>query len=278
MPSAQACSASVPITSSASTPDTRSIGKPSACTICSIGSTCARRSSGIAARVALYSGYSSSRKVGPGGVDHEGGVLGVFLQRRAQHVDDAEQRAGGRAVRRGQRRQRVEGAIQVGGTVDQDEAGHERIRSCERASVRKTARGAADSGHAHQGPPTLESKGHVAPVRGARHGHSVQHPPDRARRHRPGAGARQPGRSDSPEGAAAADRRRRAHGHHPQHARWRPVRGIPPQRQGLHGAGGAEARRPLHADTTRTSDGRLDHSDISKNDVSPVYYTIYEWN
>jgi hypothetical protein len=25
-------------------------------------------------------------------------------------------------------------------------------------------------------------------------------------------------------------------------------------------------------------DGRLDHSDISKNDVSPVYYTIYEWN
>ena len=25
-------------------------------------------------------------------------------------------------------------------------------------------------------------------------------------------------------------------------------------------------------------DGRLDHSDISKNDVSPVYYTIYEWD
>ena len=25
-------------------------------------------------------------------------------------------------------------------------------------------------------------------------------------------------------------------------------------------------------------DGRLDKSDISKNDVSPVYYTIYEWN
>jgi hypothetical protein len=25
-------------------------------------------------------------------------------------------------------------------------------------------------------------------------------------------------------------------------------------------------------------DGRLDESDISKNDVSPVYYTIYEWD
>jgi len=25
-------------------------------------------------------------------------------------------------------------------------------------------------------------------------------------------------------------------------------------------------------------DGRLDQSDISKNDVSPVYYTIYEWD
>ena len=25
-------------------------------------------------------------------------------------------------------------------------------------------------------------------------------------------------------------------------------------------------------------DGRLDHSDISKNDVSPVYFTIYEWD
>jgi hypothetical protein len=25
-------------------------------------------------------------------------------------------------------------------------------------------------------------------------------------------------------------------------------------------------------------DGRLDQSDIEKNDVSPVYYTIYEWD
>ena len=66
MPSAAARVASVPITSSASTPGTRRIGKPSASTTASIGSTCARRSSGIGARLALYSGYSSSRKVGPG--------------------------------------------------------------------------------------------------------------------------------------------------------------------------------------------------------------------
>jgi hypothetical protein len=64
-PSSTPCSASVPITSSASTPDTRRIGKPSASTICSIGSTWARRSSGIGGRCALYSGYISSRKVGP---------------------------------------------------------------------------------------------------------------------------------------------------------------------------------------------------------------------
>ena len=25
-------------------------------------------------------------------------------------------------------------------------------------------------------------------------------------------------------------------------------------------------------------DGRLDRSDAEKNDISPVYYTIYEWN
>ncbi len=65
MPSAAPCNASVPITSSASTPGTRRIGRPSASTSFIIGSTCARRSSGIGGRLALYSGYISSRKVGP---------------------------------------------------------------------------------------------------------------------------------------------------------------------------------------------------------------------
>ena len=47
------CTASVPITSSASTPGTRKIGKPSASTMAHMGSTWARRSSGIGGRLAL---------------------------------------------------------------------------------------------------------------------------------------------------------------------------------------------------------------------------------
>ena len=66
MPSAAAASASVPMTSSASTPGTRRIGSPRASTTSHIGCTCARRSSGIGGRLALYSGYRSSRKVFPG--------------------------------------------------------------------------------------------------------------------------------------------------------------------------------------------------------------------
>jgi hypothetical protein len=65
IPAAAPCSASVPITSSASTPGTRRIGRPSACTIAIIGSIWARNSSGIGGRLALYCGSRSSRKVGP---------------------------------------------------------------------------------------------------------------------------------------------------------------------------------------------------------------------
>ena len=48
--------------------------------------------------------------------------------RQVQAGEYPEQRAGGRAIRPGQWRQRVEGAIQVRGAVDEHEAGHERIR------------------------------------------------------------------------------------------------------------------------------------------------------
>ena len=48
--------ASVPITSSASTPSTTTSGQPSARIVSKSGSICAARSSGIAWRVALYSG------------------------------------------------------------------------------------------------------------------------------------------------------------------------------------------------------------------------------
>jgi len=58
--------ASVPIASSASMPGTSSTGQPSRRTTSWIGAIWARRSSGIGARLALYSGYHASRKVGPG--------------------------------------------------------------------------------------------------------------------------------------------------------------------------------------------------------------------
>ncbi len=61
MPAAEACVASVPITSSASTPSIISSGQPFARTSSCNGLICAMRSSGIGARFALYCGYHSSR-------------------------------------------------------------------------------------------------------------------------------------------------------------------------------------------------------------------------
>ena len=80
-----------------------------------------RRAVGLVVRVEVVAEGLAGR------VDHEGDVLGPLLQRGAQHVDHAEQRAGRLAQRVGQRRQRVEGAIQVGGSIDQHELLHARI-------------------------------------------------------------------------------------------------------------------------------------------------------
>ncbi len=55
-----------------------------------------------------------------GRIDHERHVGRALLQRRTQHVDHAEQRAGGFTLCIGQGRQRVERAVQVTGPVDQD--------------------------------------------------------------------------------------------------------------------------------------------------------------
>ncbi|KAG1605435.1 hypothetical protein G6F45_014207 [Rhizopus arrhizus] len=63
---ARPCRASVPITSSASTPGMRRMLMPSASTMRHIGSTWLRSSSGIGGRLALYWAYRSSRKVLPG--------------------------------------------------------------------------------------------------------------------------------------------------------------------------------------------------------------------
>ena len=65
-PAAQARRARVPITSSASTPSTRTMSMPSAWTMSHIGWTWARSSSGMGGRLALYCGSRSSRKVLPG--------------------------------------------------------------------------------------------------------------------------------------------------------------------------------------------------------------------
>ena len=64
-PWARAVRVSVPMTSSASTPLIRSKGKPRPCTASSNGSTCARSSSGMGGRCALYCSNKASRKVGP---------------------------------------------------------------------------------------------------------------------------------------------------------------------------------------------------------------------
>jgi hypothetical protein len=65
---------------------------------------------------------------GPAGrVHHEGHVVRLLLEGGPQHVDHAEQRAGGFAGGVGQRGQRVERAVQVAGTVDEDEAFHRGI-------------------------------------------------------------------------------------------------------------------------------------------------------
>ena len=58
------------------------------------------------------------------GIQHERQVVRLLLQRGTQHVDHAEQRAGGLALGIGQRRQRVERAIQIARSVDQDQSWH----------------------------------------------------------------------------------------------------------------------------------------------------------
>jgi hypothetical protein len=65
LPSRAPRQARVPITSSASTPSTRSTGRPWARRISSRGSICERRSLGMGVRCALYSAKMSSRKVRP---------------------------------------------------------------------------------------------------------------------------------------------------------------------------------------------------------------------
>jgi len=52
-------------------------------------------------------------EIWPARVQHEGSVIRLCIQGRAQHIDHPEQRPGRLAPGIGQRRQRVEGAEQV---------------------------------------------------------------------------------------------------------------------------------------------------------------------
>ncbi len=65
MPASAACRASVPMTSSASTPSIINSGQPRAATAWCSGSIWRTRSGGMGGRCALYSAYHSSRKVLP---------------------------------------------------------------------------------------------------------------------------------------------------------------------------------------------------------------------
>ena len=129
-PSSAARRASVPMTSSASTPSILSSGRPSACTASISGATCERRSSGMGGRCALYSAKISSRKVRARRVeDHRDQRRGEVLLELRQHVQHAEHRPGRLALRVRERRQRVEGPVEIRGAVHQHQSGRLSHRS-----------------------------------------------------------------------------------------------------------------------------------------------------
>ena len=110
---------------------------PCASIASSSGSTCARSSSGIGGRFALYSVYSSSAERLAGRVEHDGHARRLHLvEQLVEHVDDAEHGVRRLAGLRRQRRDRVKRAIQIRRAVDEDE----------RASAHPDARRPSGSG------------------------------------------------------------------------------------------------------------------------------------
>ena len=123
--------------SSASMPGTSSTGQPSSRTTSWIGSICCTSGSGIGARLALYSGYQSSRKVLPLRVEHAGRVLAPDIARAAASA--SRPCRGSRrweAVGPAQVGQRVVGPVQVAGTVDQQHGLRRSSRHCRASPVR----------------------------------------------------------------------------------------------------------------------------------------------
>ena len=121
-PPLAAMHASVPIASSASMPGTVRTGQPSSLTASWIGSICSARSSGIDVRVALYSGYQSSRKVLPLASNTQAPCAAGYCSRSSFIIDDhAADRAGRNAAGAAQVGQRVIGAVEVARAVDEQQ-------------------------------------------------------------------------------------------------------------------------------------------------------------
>ncbi len=108
-----ACRASVPMTSSASTPGTINSGSPMARMMSCMGSICSASSPGIGGRFALYSAYRSSRNVLPRASNTTAMGCPVLLRQLAQHGEDAAHRARMQAAGRFQIGERVKGPKQI---------------------------------------------------------------------------------------------------------------------------------------------------------------------
>ena len=123
-PCAAARQASVPITSSASTPAMRSIGSPSAVTAASKRFDLAAQVIGHGRAMRLVLGKQLIAEGLSRCVEHhDHGAVSLFAHELLQHVEHAVHGAGGFAARVGQRRQREECAIEIRRAVDQYERG-----------------------------------------------------------------------------------------------------------------------------------------------------------
>ena len=119
-----AAQASVPMTSSASTPGSRRIGRPMRLHRVEQRLDLRAQVVGHRRTMRLVLGEQVVAEGLAGRVEHHRDALGVVvLQELVEHVEHAEHRAGRFAARVGERRQRVKGAVQVGRSVDEDQIG-----------------------------------------------------------------------------------------------------------------------------------------------------------
>ena len=112
-----------------------------------------RRSSGIRARVALYSAYCSWRKVGPGQVERDREVVGLEVLDAAQDdAREAEDAVDELALRRRQGREREVAAVDEPVAVEQHQAFGGHVPKCTGGSRRDP------SGTARAGRPVVSRR------------------------------------------------------------------------------------------------------------------------